>query len=561
MIDLQPYAEFCEWAPTFWLVASENVFDPLIYYSHLVPLLLSLPLAVVVLLREPRQRLNQYFFLVVTLFSAWSIGDLILWAHADPGVIMSVWSLLILLEPLIYISALLFAHQVLFKKSISTPFTFALSLLILPTIFFLPTSLAIDSFNLTNCWREVNEGVLVFYGYFVQVLIALSILFLTAFYAIRSKDDKEIKQRSVLAAVGIILFLATFSLGNIIGSWYEDWTIGQYGLFGMPILVAFIGFLIARYKIFNTRILSAEILTAALAVLNLGILFIQSLATVRIVAIVTLFLVVIIGVILIRSVRREDEQLAQIEALAKRLEKANVRLRQLDKMKSEFVSIASHQLRSPLTSIRGYASMLMEGSFGKIPKKAEEPLERISESAKLMVMAVEDYLNVSRIESGNMKYNLSDFNLKDQVSNICDDLRPEAIKQGLVLLFRSDIKSRGVVNADVGKTAQIVHNLINNSIKYTTKGSIKVVVRDDSAKKKIYVDIIDTGIGMSQKTIDKVFEKFERAHNANSVNVTGTGLGLYVALKMAEAMGGDIVAKSDGEGKGSVFTFELPLAM
>ncbi len=255
------------------------------------------------------------------------------------------------------------------------------------------------------------------------------------------------------------------------------------------------------------------------------------------------------------------QQYEQLEVLTKDLEKANARLKELDKAKSEFVSIASHQLRSPLTSIRGYASMLAEGSFGKMTQKAQEAAARIEESAKLMAMSVEDYLNVSRIESGNMKYNLSDFNLRDMTEKICEDLRPDALKHSLILLFRTDLSSRAIVNADVGKTNQIVHNLINNSIKYTPKGTIQVFMRDDLKKKRIYVDITDTGIGMSQETIGKLFNKFSRADNANSVNVSGTGLGLFVALKMAEQMGGNISAQSEGDTKGSTFTFELPLAM
>jgi signal transduction histidine kinase len=204
---------------------------------------------------------------------------------------------------------------------------------------------------------------------------------------------------------------------------------------------------------------------------------------------------------------------------------------------------------------------LVDGDYGRIPQKAQEPLQRIAESSRLMALAIEDYLNVSRIEAGNMKYNYSDFNLKEEVEKLCDDQRREAVKKGLSLIFRSDVKSRAVINADIGKTVQIVQNLINNSIKYTKEGSIRVFVWDDITRKKIHVDITDTGIGMSQDDIDNIFDKFERAKNANSVNIHGTGLGLFVALRMAEAMGGTITAHSDGEGKGSRFTFELPLAL
>jgi signal transduction histidine kinase len=117
------------------------------------------------------------------------------------------------------------------------------------------------------------------------------------------------------------------------------------------------------------------------------------------------------------------------------------------------------------------------------------------------------------------------------------------------------------VNADLGKTVQVVQNLITNSIKYTEQGTIKVLVRDDVVRKKIYVDVIDTGIGMNAETLASIFQRFERAKNANSVNIHGTGLGLFVALKMAEAIGGTITAHSDGDGQGSRFTFELPLAL
>jgi signal transduction histidine kinase len=119
----------------------------------------------------------------------------------------------------------------------------------------------------------------------------------------------------------------------------------------------------------------------------------------------------------------------------------------------------------------------------------------------------------------------------------------------------------GIVHADIGKMRQIIDNLINNSLKYTPKGSIEVLVRDDAKKKKMYVEIKDTGIGMSQKTIENIFGKFKRAENANEVNVTGTGLGLYIAQKMANEMGGDVVALSEGEGKGSLFRIEMPLQM
>ena len=558
-INLSQYAELCEWAPTAWLIVSENVFDPLIYYSHLVPILLSLPLALFIYWQDRTQRLNQYFLLTVLLFSIWTFGDLILWASDSPNTIMFVWSLLILLEPLIYISAFLFAYTALYRKPIPLYKLVLLTCMLLPTALLLPTSLAIESFNLTNCWREVTEGPLVYYGYLVQVIIALMILGHSIYYAITTTETKKIKQRSILAAIATLFFLAVFSSGNILGSFFENWTIGQYGIFGMPIMIAFMGFLITHYRIFKSKIFTAELLVGALGILTIGILFVQKLYTVRIVSIITFALVVVLGTILVRSVRREIEQRRQIEELAAKLEKANKRLRKLDQMKSEFVSIASHQLRSPLTSIRGYASMLLEGSYGKVPAKARGALERIAEASRYMALSVEDYLNVSRIESGNMKYEMSVFDLKKLASEIVNELRPVAIKRGLALTFKSKTQTKCLIKADIGKTKQIIQNLIDNSMKYTPKGSVNLILQNDDTKKRVYFNIVDTGIGMSVETLHSVFEKFERAHNANNVNVTGTGLGLYIARTMARAMKGDVYASSEGEGKGSTFTIEFPL--
>lgn len=552
---LAPYAEFCEWTDATLLIFSENVFDPLIYYSHIVPVLIALPFSLLVFAHQPRHRLAQLLLALTVFFSAWSFFDLMLWAQADPPIIMFVWSLLILLEPLIYYVAFFFAHYAMFASRPPMWCVAVLSIGMLPIIIFLPTTLAIESFDLTNCYREVHEGPLVFYGYLYQIFVILIILGFAA-HALTRRGGR---MRTALFALGTVGFLLTFSSGNIIGSIAEDWTLGQYGIFGMPVLVGFLAVLIARYHAFNTKIVTAEMLIGMLGVLTIGLAFVQTVETVRIVSVATFVLVALIGMVLVRSIRVEIRQREEIERLAEQLKKANARLKVLDQMKSEFVSIASHQLRSPLTSVRGYASMLLEGSFGKLPQKAREAVERIAESSKFMATSVEDYLNVSRIQTGNMKYEYSEFPLKEIAMSIADDMRPIGMKRGLLITFRSNAASDTIVKADIGKTRQIVQNLVDNSIKYTKAGSVAVSVRDAKRPKRVYVDVTDTGIGMSKETLENIFGKFERARNANEVNVTGTGLGLYVAKKMAEDMGGTVTAHSEGEGKGSTFTLELPL--
>jgi signal transduction histidine kinase len=551
----------CAWEETRFLFFSNNIWGDFIYYSHLLPALATILLTLFLFLNAPRSKATQALFFTGGAFTAWAMMDLFLWASDSIEHIMFVWSSLIYVELLIYVGALYFIYAYTTNKFPPLKVDLLIFILFIPLFLFGHTKLNLVAFDLTNCWREAIEGPLwQNYIYYVEAGIAIWILIFAIYQAYNSKITRR-GSEVLLITIGTLSFLFMFSLGNIFGSLETDWELGQIGLFGMPLFLIFVSYVVIRYEALRAKVFAAEAIFSAAFILLLSILFVRTIENAHIIALSTLALFTVLGLYLVRNIKREIHQREEIEQLAKKLEQANGRLRKLDRQKSEFVSIASHQLRSPLTSIAGYASLLREGNYGNIPQKMLEPLDRIEQSARFMAEAVEDFLNVSRIESGNMKYKLTDFNLRDEAEHIADDIRPEALRQGLVLLFRTSMHGKGVVHADLGKVQQILHNLINNALKYTPKGTINVVVRDDMKNKRVYVDIVDTGIGMSTETLHSIFQKFGRGDKANSVNVKGTGLGLYVALKMAEAMGGTVTAHSEGEGKGSRFTVELPLVM
>lgn len=538
---------------------------PLLYYSHIPTAVIALLVGFFVFLNGPKKLANRLLLGIAICFSLWTLYSLTSWTNINGSLIAFIWPFFAATKTLLAILCVYFVYVFVNQgKDVSWGVKSIFLLLLTPVFIFAPTDLSMTGFDIVACDAFMYEG-LPFKYYYTAVSYLAMLWILGILIKAYREADQEFKKQIVLMGVGIesflflyitFIFFVTY-LANV--GVLADSSLEMYGLFGQVFFMVAIAVMIVRFKAFQIGLVAANALVIALLILVSSQLTFAENRTSVILTVITLLLTAVVGYILARSVRKEIRQRAKLEVLTEKLEKANKRLKELDKLKSEFVSIASHQLRSPLTSIRGYASMLEEGSFGDLPDKAIEAIGRISESSRLMAIAVEDYLSVSRIESGNMKYNLSDFNLKEMVEKITDDVRSDALKKGLVLLFRSKLNSKGMVHADVGKTTQIVHNLINNSIKYTPKGSINVLVRDDREKKKIFVDIIDTGIGMSQETIEKVFEKFERADNANSVNVSGTGLGLFVALKMATAMKGDISATSAGDGKGSTFTFELPL--
>jgi signal transduction histidine kinase len=244
------------------------------------------------------------------------------------------------------------------------------------------------------------------------------------------------------------------------------------------------------------------------------------------------------------------------EGLSKNLEIANLRLLELDKQKTEFVSLASHQLRGPLTAIKGYASMLNEGDYGALPVSAMEILGRIQKSAHDMAVLITDYLDVTRIELGKVKYQPERFSMRDLVAEVEKELAPN-VHPNVTLTIDEGTDPR-FVYADRNKVKQVVANLIDNAVKYTPQGAVTAAVTRVDGYARL--EVKDNGVGISKASLPHLFQKFSRAQNASKSNIKGTGLGLYIAKTIADHHRGRLSVFSEGEGKGSTFTFDLPLS-
>ncbi len=252
------------------------------------------------------------------------------------------------------------------------------------------------------------------------------------------------------------------------------------------------------------------------------------------------FIISILIVVVIHSWRK----------YAKFLEKSN-------DDKSEFVGFASHQLRSPLTAMKGYASLIIEGDYGPVSDDLKKAAQIIFDSTKTLASVVDDYLNVSRIELGEMKYNFTRFDLKDLVQEVINEHKPNVDAAGLALEFIPGKQSSYDLIADKEKLKQVIANIFDNSVKYTPHGSITVRLERIGDKARIVIK--DTGIGISKEVIPKLFGKFKRAANANKTNIRGTGLGLFIAKEIITAHKGRVWVESEGDGKGSEFYIEVNL--
>ncbi|MEK7642078.1 MAG: ATP-binding protein [Patescibacteria group bacterium] len=376
---------------------------------------------------------------------------------------------------------------------------------------------------------------------------------------------KYIAAKGVLKAQLAYIFVGTFS--STVITLITNLTLLHFGYFGLNwlgqigviVMITLIFYSILKFRLFNVKVITTELFTFALWIFILIRFFLSETTQDKIINAILLIFVVGVGTLLIRSVIKEVRQREKIEKLAQDLEKANIRLTDLDRQKSEFVSFATHQLRAPLTAMKGYASLILEGDMGAIAPQGREAVGRIFESTNTLASIVDDYLNLTRIELGSMKYMFETIDLKTLVDDVIGELKPN-IDKATNVKFSFSAQNSGTdyrTTADRDKLKQVIANLIDNSIKYTPKGTVDVSLSYDRPRHKFVFMIKDTGIGIASETLPHLFAKFSRAGNANKTNIRGTGLGLFVAKEIIVAHHGSIRAESPGEGKGSSFIVEL----
>ncbi|MCK5510285.1 HAMP domain-containing histidine kinase [Candidatus Parcubacteria bacterium] len=234
------------------------------------------------------------------------------------------------------------------------------------------------------------------------------------------------------------------------------------------------------------------------------------------------------------------------------------KIKEVDKMKDEFIAIASHELRTPVTGIRGFTSMIVDGTLGKVNDKVKKSALMIQRESERLAILVEDLLNVSRIEQNRVKMNLRPADAKHIINEVIENLSVQAEKKKLHLDFKSRTRILPMINVDVDRLKQILINLIGNAIKYTEKGGIEIITKEKNNASTLEIIIKDTGIGMSSKERERLFEKFYRIQNDKTKHVTGTGLGLWITKKFVELMGGEITIDSI-EGVGTQISLLFPI--
>lgn len=542
LLDNNPYVPeetpYCDVSAPTLLILSPDV-PSLYYYSHGLSLILSLVAGFLLLRAQKRSRKSQLFLIMMGLFSFWLVLDLIQWATADPVLMLFLWGIAVVLEVLFFGIAFFLAKQSSDNPAKHSVTTGIISFLAGGTILFVPSVFGLIGVDMEIC--EVIEGILSKYLVYIYELLCLIFIIHLAFKNRKNIFSKDNGNGDKLFLLSVTLFLALFLAGNLYGSLSENWTPSQYGLIGMPLFVLLLSFLIQKYNFSNAKVLLAQFLVLMLLSFTAANLFIRRIENVRIVVFFALVFVVVLGYILVRSVKKEIE--------------LNLELQESIKQRESLVHLVTHKVKGSFTRTKFIFAGLLDGTFGPLTPEVEKVAEQGLEFDKGGLETVDLVLNVANLEKGLIKYDMKPMDFREILTKTLEEKKGPIESKGLKL--ETDIKDGNYkVQGDAVWLKEVINNLLENSTKYTRVGTISVALSDGGGK--ILLSVKDTGIGITPEDEKNLFTEGGRGKESIKLNVDSTGYGLYSVKLIVEAHHGRVWEHSEGLDKGSQFFVELP---
>lgn len=510
----------------------------------------NLVLTFVVLRSNVKSATNRIFSLLAAVVSIWSIVMYFSLRITTPSVsLLLIRSTFLLATPMSMLF-LLFSYTLPSEKLDVKRRN--LALLLVATVFVMAVVVSPFAFTgvsfVNNFPNPVPGPGVGFFGLYIFGATAYALY--TLIRRIRESSG-NLKRQLVLVMVGFLLMygfmiLTVFLPVAILG---VSFFVPFFPLYTL-LFTGFTSYAIVRHELFDVKIFATAAVTFFLWVVLFSKLFVSQTTSEFTLDLIIFIASVIFGYLLTKSVKIEILQRVKLQELTKKL-------RELDEQKDEFISMAAHELRAPMTAIKGYLSMILDGDTGEISSKARGYLTDADAINDRLVRLVNNMLNVSRIEEGRMVYQLEVESLSNVSRTAYATFRPEVERKGLKfeLDIPKDLKDK--VEVDPDRIHEVLANILSNAVKFTDKGSISLKLSQPNPQ-TVRAEVKDTGPGISKEEKDKLFNKFYRAETTVG-KTTGTGLGLYICKLLVERFKGKLGVESEF-GKGSTFWFELPLA-
>lgn len=511
-------------------------------------------------LRGKENAANQMALLVAIFLSFWALSSTLSDVMHSPRPAL-FWAQLAIIGPYFFAAYfLIFSH--LFPAPSGRLGWRKAAVIMLPSVVvctLVTTPFNIVEIRLADWGTDFTPGPLFSIG-ILYLLLYLGLATANFIRSMRRTKDAVVRKQIIIVLLAIALqtfsMITTNALLPLLFSYTKASVIGPASSLLFVVLMMYA---ILKHGFLSVKVLATEVFVIALMFFAFLSLFDAPTVGAFVRHLLMFVATAVIGVLLAQSVATEVRRRREFELLSADLARANEHLKEVDKLKSEFVSIASHQLRTPISVIKGYLSLLLEGAYGACAPAATEKLQQMYAMNERLVHMVNNMLNVSRIEKDKIEFNCARFDVTNVIRQTVAEMTLTAERKGVALAFVAPPAKPVHVFADAERLREVLGNLIDNAIKYSDAGVVEVRLKTRAKDGVAIVTVKDEGIGMSPEDQKHVFQKFFRAKDPAVAHQAGTGLGLYICARFLRGMGGDIKIEHSEFGKGTTFAVGIPL--
>lgn len=507
-----------------------------------------------VLSKDIKSRINQLLFAFCLAMFFWLFGTFMMFGTRVTDVAEAIfWDRfvyigVVFMPSLMHHFSLIFTNRKNQRKLLKINYFFSFVFLLASRTAYFVNDLFIYS------WGAHTKAQILHDIFLVYFFLGTSVFFYNIFSYYTKLKEKILRSQALYVFISFAMVIFVGGVAYLYA--YGIDTKFPFAYFSGVIFPVMLFYSVTKHHLLGAKMIGAEVLVGITNFIIVTEIFLSRSIQELLLKVFFAFVIVLMSVLLIKSIRKEMMRKEELAKLAASLEKANLRLQELDKQKTEFLSIASHQLRTPMSIIKGYIELIQDGAYGKITKETFKILADMDETNERLVKLIDEFLDVSRIEQGRTKFTFEKKNMNELINSVVKELNQRALDKGLKIEWKPG-KGKEEIVLDKEKVRHVIFNFIDNAIKYSMEGTIRVLLERE--KNGMIVRVKDNGIGFNKMDEANFFQKFYRGRNVKMTKVGGIGLGIYVTKQFIEKHGGEVWAKSEGLGKGGEFGFWIPM--
>ena len=517
--------------------------------------ILTLLLGLFVLGKNRKLRLNQVFFFFALSCTIWLLGSsMMLKSKTDEEAIF--WDRIVYIG-VVFIPTLSYHISLLFTKTRNRKYLLFAGYFLSSLFFILSRTDYFVTDLYKYSWGFHTQARFFHHIFLIFFIVYFVLFFLNVYRFYRKTKAVERSQAAYFLLASFLMFLSSLAFLSAYGI-----NLPPFSYFTAVVFVFILTLAITRYHLFGIRVILTELLVGGMGLIWLVFSFLMPTVNLRILTFLTFFLFCIFGYYLIKATHEEEKRKEEAERMAVQERALRLRTERLTRARDQFILSSQHYFRTPLTSIIGFLEMVLDESYGKLPEKVKEKLGLTSRSVLELRKRIEESLDISQfqIRKGKGILSLEEVRVEDLIKNVIEELKPQAKEKNLYLEVSFPENPLPKMKLDKKRMFMVFVNLIDNGIKHTLKGGIKLFLEYLKDKNSILFSVKDTGIGIPREELPFIGQMpFERGRKAKELTPLGKGIGLYLSRLVVEAHGGKLWTESEGIGKGSVFYIELPV--